>query len=581
MSDSRTVTETGETGTATADEVGSAGDRSDRRSDRRLDLLCLGLIAVVLLLPVWGLMHYQGPPMEEGFMLAFPEQILNGRLPHRDFLHLYGPGSLYVLAAVFKVFGTDLVVERLVGLLQHAAVAYGLYALLRPWGRRIATSGAIVSIVILIGPLGLSAMAWNGALAAGICGLAVGAAGLRRADRESSRWWLLGAGALGGVALLYRPDLILAVVLGLGALWFELPRERRRWVPIGAAATLALYVPHLLLSGIGDTVQGMFVEPVFTLRGGRSLPIPPSWGEVDGFLQRAGALRLTGWPLPMLEVSHQIFLWFWLVPASIVLVVVAAWRLRRREPGSARATSYWPAALFGAALLQQALQRPDTAHLSWVTGVTFALAIPAVSSLLEELAPSWGSGRRDAAGVGLVAVLLVGVIPFYPVRTYADLVGQTFGVNRFGYEIERNGRTFYFGSDSGARSAQEVVDALDERLRPSETLIVGPTDLTRANYSDAFFYYLFPELRPGTRYIEMDPGIADAADSGLAEELERNDWLILSDAWSGWDEPNDSAGSGDTRANEVVQERYCTVHDAGTFVLLHRKRAGETCRPPG
>lgn len=36
-------------------------------------------------------------------MLAFPEQLLHGHVPHVDFLHLYGPGSLWVLAAVYRV----------------------------------------------------------------------------------------------------------------------------------------------------------------------------------------------------------------------------------------------------------------------------------------------------------------------------------------------------------------------------------------------------------------------------------------------------------------------------------------------
>ncbi len=112
-----------------------------RRDGRWKTWLALFLIALAIGLPVVGLMRYQGPPMEEGFMLAFPEQLLHGRLPHRDFLHLYGPGSLWLLAAVFKLFGTTLTNERLVGLAQHCAVAFGMFALLRPWGRRIATRG--------------------------------------------------------------------------------------------------------------------------------------------------------------------------------------------------------------------------------------------------------------------------------------------------------------------------------------------------------------------------------------------------------------------------------------------------------
>ncbi len=557
---------------APADPVDEAAQatRSGRwRLDGR-DWAGLGIVAVVLLAPVWGLMRYQGPPMEEGFMLVFPEEILRGAVPHVDFLHLYGPGSIYLLAGVFEVFGTHLYVERLVGLAQHAGVAYAMWFLLRPFGRRIATSGAVLSVLILIGPLGLSAMAWNGALALGLAALAVAAAASRRPEGTSRRNLVFVSGLLGGAALLFRPDLVLAVALGLGAWWFQLRGTRRTPLLWGFAAGIALYIPHVLRSGIGASIEGMFLEPVFELRGGRSLPIPPSWGEVDGFLQRAGTLRTSGWPLPMPDLSHQIHLWFWLVPLSILLVVVAAWRLRRREPTSVRSMTYWPAALFGAALLQQAIQRPDTAHLSWVTGVTFPLGIAAIVLLLEELAPSWGALRRFALAAGTFAVLLLAVIPFYPVRTYVDLVSQTVGVNRFGFPIERDGRVFPFGSAEGASDAQAVVDELDRLAEPGDSLITGPSDLSRANYSDAFFYHLFPDLDVGTRFIEMDPGIADAEDSGLADELRSTDWVILSNAWADWSEPNDSSESRSGEPNGVIDEEFCEVLVTDTFELWGR-----------
>ena len=71
-------------------------------------------------------------------MLVFPEQVLKGAIPNRDFLHLYGPGSLWALAGVFKVFGVSLLSERGFGLLQQLAIVFGVYALARRWGRILA-----------------------------------------------------------------------------------------------------------------------------------------------------------------------------------------------------------------------------------------------------------------------------------------------------------------------------------------------------------------------------------------------------------------------------------------------------------
>ena len=91
--------------------------------------------------------------------------------------------------------------------------------------------------------------------------------------------------------------------------------------------------------------------------------------------------------------------------------------------------------------------------------------------------------------------------------------------------VERDGRRFWFGDFFVASALNELIPDLDELTEPGDRLVVGPADLSRTIYSDVSVYFLFPELVPATYFIEMDPGLADAEGSGLAEDIETADFL--------------------------------------------------------
>jgi hypothetical protein len=128
-------------------------------TSRQKNVLSFLVLGLLFALPLRGLLRAQGPPMEEGFMLVFPERVLAGDIPNVDFLHLYGPGSLWVLAGVYKVFGTQLVVERLFALLQQIGVVLGMYGLARYWGRTLALLCGVIALIIIVPPIGLTALA--------------------------------------------------------------------------------------------------------------------------------------------------------------------------------------------------------------------------------------------------------------------------------------------------------------------------------------------------------------------------------------------------------------------------------------
>jgi hypothetical protein len=516
--------------------------------------LSLAPVVAACLLPLPGLWQAAGPPMEEGFMLVFPELLLDGKLPNRDFLYLYGPGSLWVLAAVFWVAGTSLGAQRAVGYLQHLGVVFGCWSLLRPWGGWVAAGGATMAAIVVIPPSGLSALPWIGAVAFGLWSIRAALEALEGepSARRTRRLWF--AGLLGGAALLYRLDLVLALVASLGIVLWKLPKGDRKHLVLASLAGVSPYLVHLATAGPGNVIEGMVIEPVFDLRGGRALPLPPNIHDYDGFLQRAGTLDEPPWPFPSPPGPVQLGLWLLALLVGCVVLLIAGRRCARE--GRPRLLVM---AAFATGLLPQALQRADSTHLAWVGCVTLAF-LPAA---IVELWPARRPEISRVVSLALPGVLLVAVIPFFTLRTYAEAAGQTFGYRHNALSMEHEGRVFRYARRDAVEAVNELVPLVDELTEPGDRLFVGPGDLRLTPYSEAFLYYLLPDLEPATRYIEMDPGVANAPDSGLADELRSADVAILSSIRDDWNEPNDSLLDGPDEPNEVLAEDFCLVESYG------------------
>ncbi|MCU1498680.1 MAG: hypothetical protein JWM47_2633, partial [Acidimicrobiales bacterium] len=414
---------------------------------------------------------------------------------------------------------------------------------------------------------------------------------------------------LAGAALLFRPDAIVGVALGSAAVLAGLGwAYRRRWLA-GAAVGVAPYLVLLAMAGPGRAIEGMLIEPVFELRGGRSLPQPPSWSHFDGALQKVASLREPSWSLPALESPNQAFIWFFLLPAVVAFVVGVGWWRVRAEAGAWRPRVLLAVGLLGLGLMPQALQRPDSTHLAWVSCVPLAFLPAAVAEalahlrrperlarvmahvrlphllagLLARVSPPVAVSRRLArlpvraprfdAGfwsVVLVALVPLFVIPHFTARTWVDLVGQTRSDDVFGYPLRHGDRTFYLGSETIAADGQRMLDEVGPQMQPGERLFVGTADLRKTPYSDAYLYFLLPRLIPATRYIEMDPGMANRADSGMAGEVAAADWLILTHIWDGWQEPNGSRDLGSDAPNRVVRRDFCSAGVYGPYEVFRR-----------
>ncbi len=90
----------------------------------RLHFLSIFVFSIIFLALFFnrGFAYY-----DEGFILQGAQRILQGELPYRDFDLIYTPGTLFLVSAVFKLFGESILVGRLLTLLVGAFTATLIY----------------------------------------------------------------------------------------------------------------------------------------------------------------------------------------------------------------------------------------------------------------------------------------------------------------------------------------------------------------------------------------------------------------------------------------------------------------------
>lgn len=90
--------------------------------------------------------HFAAMEPDEGILLQGAQRILAGQVPYRDFFSFYTPGSYYLLAAVFRIFGDSIVVARVVLAVTGASLSALVYVLARRFcSRRVAAIAAAMT----------------------------------------------------------------------------------------------------------------------------------------------------------------------------------------------------------------------------------------------------------------------------------------------------------------------------------------------------------------------------------------------------------------------------------------------------
>jgi hypothetical protein len=82
---------------------------------------------------------------DEGIVLQGAERVLSGQIPYRDFFSFYTPGSFYLVAGLFRIFGDSLTVARFSLAVVGAICSVATYVL----ARRVCSWGIALFIAVL------------------------------------------------------------------------------------------------------------------------------------------------------------------------------------------------------------------------------------------------------------------------------------------------------------------------------------------------------------------------------------------------------------------------------------------------
>jgi hypothetical protein len=489
-------------------------------------VLAAALVTFIVVASAPAELRVAATAQDEGTYLVYPDLILHGAVAHRDFQTFYGPGMTWLIAAAYIVGGSTILVERMVGLSMHLAIALLIVLIAARWGSRVAlASGAVAAILLTwTGPSATPAL--GGFILALMSVLA-----LSRGDRDAaraSRTFAL-AGMLGALALTFRPDMAPAVALS--ALPFIIHRRLVQPYMCGALVGLIPLATHVLIASPRAVVQNIIVDGVLRQSSGRHLPIPPV-GNAD---KAALALAL----------------------GSLILGLVASGVAWRRESDRVASHLILSSTLFSLGYVLEALQRDDRSHTLGAELVAVSL-LPVYLCIMCKHARLIAPRARRATFAAVSIVIIAGGA--FAVRGVLKSSGVL---------VANQGRTVFVSSDN-AVDVEALLPVVDRLTKPGQRLFVGPLDMRRTNYNDTFLYFLLPNLHPASYYLEMEPLTANRADSRLAADVASADIVVLTSKWDSWSEPNQSSIVGSARPNIVIMKAFCPRATIGVYHVFTR-----------
>jgi Dolichyl-phosphate-mannose-protein mannosyltransferase len=508
----------------------------------------LFVLTVAVWAPRWRFGLESPAPYDEGNTVVAAWRLLAGEALYRDVWQIQGPGTAYLLAAVFRLFGMTLTVERVLKTLFLAATVAVLYRVHRRFAVPAAAAASSLLFAVLTSHTAFLRPATPGLLFVLLAVLL----GLRSLERPPGRGHALGAGLAVGTAALFRHDFGAYAVLALGstfALCGGGAKSRGRRVALLGCGTGLVVLPALLaLAGqgvLGDAYAQAVVFAATRYVENRRLP----------FFDVAAAAAVL---LPIV--------------GGLATVAVRRWR----GIVGIRDDAALLEALSGLFIFNYARLRPDPEHLN----PAIAFALPLGTYLVAALLASRNLRGRPRVRAAVVLAVIAVLVPIGVghVRRHVDGF-RARAAAKAGAPAPSPARAAgWIGFPTDLAAALSFVEA---RVPEATPLFVGNERHDRVLINHTLFYFLAD--RPAvTRYYNLHPGLATTSE--VQQEIVRALGAKATPVvvtWRAplWDEPNATARAGASELDDFLRRRYQPVEHIGDFTLWALEPRGMLSSP--
>lgn len=528
--------------------------------------LFFGLLIFILFTPIKSFFNFY----DEGFAVFNATRVLNHEAPYRDFWAIYPPGQLYILAGIFKLFGTSLYSSRIYDTIVRAILVLGIFLVARKITTRRYAYIVTLALTLVLASQGFYSYAVYPALAVSIYAIYCA---LEYVARNSWRW-LLASGAISGLACIIRWDIGLYVGFGISAALFihQLVFSIRDSVPPVRSVYTALKVTVIplaitfiilaggyglvsLRSGLNNVWGQVFYFPIVKLRAERWLAYPqlfhPHINDISNFWNiYAPPMDWLRFYLPLL-----IYAITWIYYAYAILV--------KRITLDVKHFGTLMASFCGAFLFSQALSRYDYIHV--------LPSLIAAALVIATLFPRLLAGAHPVAVKGMAYLLFPAVASVFLLAPLNAVLGN---MDDYPWDSCRT-QLVRASCVTVSPNEEKAVQFIQAYTKPNEPIYVGNQRHDIVFVNDAGFYFL--AARPSaTRYSELHPGVANTlpVQQEIANELETKkvNMLVLVDIWLSTEPNGSSRSTGVVFLDDYIREHYFIITIYGEYQIWERRQ---------